>query len=548
MGASVAKTSNVSEAVSKISNSISQNTYTNSDIINETMQTVLLDNCDITANDLLIKYTARNKIQSKQIVSAIQNSSISNDIAQSAIQSATSDAGITMGIGYSSASNASSQMADVANVVSNQMATVSTEVSDATQTFTCSGSTIHLAGNIDINFNTDSSMIAEQIVTNSQVTDLQNKISQVTKQTASATSGGLASLIIAIALVICALGYFFAKPLSTPGGMIIILIITFVVCCSLMLGLYINESVPFFNKPIDCRQTSDCPSCKCIEMNDTELQYDTTPLRYKYNIYSSLGNKPNLIQIVISKYSTGELITSNNNGYNNAVLKLIEDDMTTQYNKLIEETNINIPKPPPLLTSTNFLIPTQYRKNIIDESDDDDVRQLGICTPNVMSISEGRYLYTAKPNEFVDELIPDSPEEYPHEQPYNKIATLNNISFKTYCQDKSQSKIARLLLCRLLNIDCSMYIDSDEFVINDNKYCPSTEGIKYKPSGSHDFNDGISTHGMIIGKLGVCNTQSYKIQKYNKYFVIVLVVVISVCLIGIIFRRTSKNPDNSFKK
>lgn len=537
MGASVAKSSNVAKAVSNISNSVSQNTYTNADQVEKSVQTLLLQNCQIDARDFDVKYTATSKIQSKQIASASQDSQISNDIAQSAIQEATSDAGITIGIGYSSASNASSQMANVANTVSNEMQTISSEVSDTLQSFTCNGSTIHLSGDLKINFNSDTSMIAEQIVSNSQVTDLQNKISQITKQTASATSGGLAALIIAIAILVCAFGYFLAKPLSSPGGMIIVFVLVFVISGSCLIGLYAKEAAPLFNKPIDCIKSSDCPDCACIDMKDTEIQYDTTPLRYKYSI---CNENPNLLQIVIAKYSnkSSDPLCKNNGGYNNIVRINIQDDMDKQYDMLVRDTQTTIARPPPILLPTTYLIPIQFRRNIMNETNDE-IKQLGICTPGICSISDGSYSSVVKTSDYFNgRYIPPKPITGSGDG--NTIATINRTAFSTYCKNDLQAQVARLLLCRLLNIDCSMYIVPSEFVVIDNKYEPSSAGICFKPNGSFNFNDGISDHGVIVGKLGTCNTRSHKIKKYNKYFGITLIVVVSICIIALIFRRRGK--------
>ena len=87
MGASVS--SNTAKAIAKVANSVSNSTNVTSNQVNSVQQRINFDDCYIDmSGDIDIKTASTMIAKSKQMVTALQQSHIQNDIAQKMLQSA----------------------------------------------------------------------------------------------------------------------------------------------------------------------------------------------------------------------------------------------------------------------------------------------------------------------------------------------------------------------------------------------------------------------------------------------------------------------------
>ena len=109
MGASVS--SNTAKAIAKVANSVSNSTNVTSNQVNSVQQRINFDDCYIDmSGDIDIKTASTMIAKSKQMVTALQQSHIQNDIAQKMLQSATSTVGALPMGGFAEANNFSSSL------------------------------------------------------------------------------------------------------------------------------------------------------------------------------------------------------------------------------------------------------------------------------------------------------------------------------------------------------------------------------------------------------------------------------------------------------
>lgn len=396
MGGAVS--SNVAQQLSSISNNISQNTVVNQTQIDNTSSAINLTGCNITAGGNVNMSILNKNIQTaKQIVSATQNSTVTNDIQQKLLQEANSTVG-ALGLGYADASNSSSQMANASTTISNAMNVASNQISITQSDINCTNSTITAQGSVAFTIGSDSNFISNQTVKNSQVTNVANTISQTAQQKATASIQGLTGLLLAIALIIIAVGFTAGKTGNTAAIQIIIVIIVI----GIILFMYIKQTPPFFDKDLDCviggrNGSTIYDSTNCVDVktsNSTTLTQP--PLRYLLPIID-IDNKPNLCQVLISLVGNG----TNNDGYNEYTANQLYTYSSMYQNLLTKKIptgkDINkiftggptfiLSKPMISGNPTDIGIPLEYRNdagNGTGSKSGTNNGQAGACTPGFL--------------------------------------------------------------------------------------------------------------------------------------------------------------------
>ena len=298
MGASVS--SNTAKSIAKVSNNVSNSTNVSANQVNAVQQAINFDSCYLNmSGDINIQSASSMVAKSKQIVTALQQSHIQNDIAQRMMQQAKSQTGF-LGVGYASANNYASQMADATSSVVNQLTTVANQFNYLDQNFQCTGSTF-IGKNFLLSQGSDANFFSEQVVKNQQISDIANSISQTISQKATATVSGLSAFLLIFVLIIAAVGYALTKPLSSGSGKMIvgsIIVVLIAVMCAVG---FLMEWPPLFSPPNECtlsemsflpsfnksgQSCNGTPNC----INPTQKTIRTrVPLPFKFPIWDKKG-------------------------------------------------------------------------------------------------------------------------------------------------------------------------------------------------------------------------------------------------------------------
>lgn len=305
--------SNLASAVAEISNSIQASASGATNQSNSCIQQYKFKNCSV-GGDFNATNACNVYEMSKSIIEQIQTNNISNNIAQQLSQTADSTVG-SLGIGFAEATNAANAYAGATTDISNTVSQVTTQNSRDITTFSCEGS--DFLGNFTFNVNSDANFLSDQMLQNISNNTVVNQINQTITQKATATVQGLAGLIIAIAILIVAIGWVLFRPLQLAmGSRIFVLIIIILILLCLILTMYLLELPPFFSKPATCINIQGATIGACqtgIECTDTiknTIHVDKPPLKYAFPIIgqgdTSLGQNPadfqaGLLQMIIAK-------------------------------------------------------------------------------------------------------------------------------------------------------------------------------------------------------------------------------------------------------
>lgn len=579
MGAAVS--SNVAKAVTDCSTNITNSTQTNTQQVNLLSQDVNFTNCSLIAGgDIIVSQIATNTQNAKQLIAVSQNSSVSNTIAQKMMQSAMSTVG-SLGLGYASATNAVSMTANVSTTISNNVNTSLSQFSNTANTFTCSGSTFIAKGNISISQAASSNAISSQIVTNNQVASVVNQISQTSDQKASATVEGIGAGIIAIAILIIAIGWSSSKVLSSGSSKIIIMILLLFV----VLFMWIRETPPFFDKDLDCvgsQNTIDNPTF-CTNLKDGKVVINQVPLRYMYPIISSgiITTEPNLLGMIISIFSNGNTNTpALNGGYNQTNCAQLKTIIDTYNNNSLYGSNLGLPYiliNPVTNSATDFSsgykIPNEYQ---IGPKEGDE--NWGVCSPgSIQYNNDNGSIYSpgtsCLPNGFAKNIQPVT-----NGSPF--ITNLNWSAWNTWLTGHTdRQKKARFILCKIINdkiganppFDLSIYISNDEYVRVDNKIdtavsintkagsdnllikkysttaCTDPDtGFTYIAGCGSNTNGGSTlplTSGTLSTQVGVVNNNSHKFHVVSNYVLIAIILAFTFYLY--ISSKNANDPESS---
>ena len=188
---------NFAETVANVANSVTQTTQVNQSQVDNIVQTVNLDQCDIfLSEDFNVAMVSRNTAIAQQVAGAAQDAELNNKIAQELTQAAQNKlSGSLFAAGKQAASNYSKSTVGLANMISNGLFESSTQYSSSVQSFNCSGSVIH-ARNLAISMDAGNNFLSSQTAENDQVASVTNDVSQSTDQTASnVNDSGLSELL-----------------------------------------------------------------------------------------------------------------------------------------------------------------------------------------------------------------------------------------------------------------------------------------------------------------------------------------------------------------
>ena len=222
------QSSNTASALADIATNVTQQTSVSQSQVANVQQSINLGaGCDIElTNDFNANYAANITQKSNQVVNTLQNANVTNDIAQKLMQTASSTVG-ALGVGYADASNSASMTVNATSDIKDALSATTTQQQNNFQTFNCYDSKV-TASNLNISFMTDDSFDSKQLVTNTQIAKVANKISQTATQKATATIQGIGGLLILFIILIIGGVLMFGKFVTSTGGKILSM------CCMLV--------------------------------------------------------------------------------------------------------------------------------------------------------------------------------------------------------------------------------------------------------------------------------------------------------------------------
>jgi hypothetical protein len=532
MGASVSR--NTAEAMASVTNTVDNSTTVTNNNITTQANEINLNQCFVDVkNSINVQQYAEQLAKNKQITQGMSNTDLKNDIQQKMMQEAMSSVG-SMGIGFADASNSASMFASATSTVTNTVADTATNIANSKNQINCNDSVIR-AGNIDINQGLSNEYSNDQVAKSDNVTKIATTISQTAQQKATAKVAGLAGFLIALAILIVAMGWSFSEVAeSVPGVKAIVLIVAFFVFVAILLILYVYKVPPLFNDPLQCSPNfsystgkNECSS-SCVNVSKQDVLLDHTPMKYIFSIVedppSNSGTTGSLFKMIVSSQSSTDDL-QNNQGYTASNATKINDNFKNFLNSLGK--NIVDPESVPdilniatIATNKYMKIPDQFMKA------GDNGKS---CTPQSIQIaSDGTQIYNGDSDNcgILNGVIYKINENDTTSTIQQGGASLNITKWKDYAN--KNPGLARFLLLRFiespddqLKIDLSMYEDeSDPVVYKENNVEKIDLAKNVKDKATYYRNDknpkataaAKSGSGKLTGLYGVCHNQSYKLQ------------------------------------
>eukprot|EP00696_Hemimastix_kukwesjijk_P010129 gnl/Hemi2/22728_TR7598_c0_g1_i1.p1 gnl/Hemi2/22728_TR7598_c0_g1~~gnl/Hemi2/22728_TR7598_c0_g1_i1.p1 ORF type:complete len:463 (+),score=89.73 gnl/Hemi2/22728_TR7598_c0_g1_i1:89-1477(+) len=306
MGGAVSK--NVANAVAEISANIQAQAGNVDNLSQQCQQNTELYHC-LVEGSVRIQNFCNLSATAKQLATSLQQANVQNSIAQSVLQKAQSLVG-SLGVGYADASNVVSTFAMASTNIINDVFNACTGINSSYQNFKCDHSTIY--GDLDIANTTVANFIINQISNGSQSSSVISDITQTLSQTASATVQGLAGFLIALAILIIAIGWTLTKPITAVlGSKVFMILIIAAVLIGIFALSYAKKWPPFFNDPTQCSSTpgvslTACDSC--IDVSPTaRTQLKVPPVQYALPLIGTVGAnaQPGLLPMAISAKNSG---------------------------------------------------------------------------------------------------------------------------------------------------------------------------------------------------------------------------------------------------
>ena len=511
----VSHSSNVSNAIASVTNDIGQQTTANTQQANNISQKITNNNCTIITKNYTADESGKTMQSNSQLSKAIQKSDVQNNIQQKLLQQASSTVG-SMGLGYADANNTANMFVNSSTTIIDAMNTSCSQFSNINQSWTCDRSTI-IADNVNINLGSTSDFLSQQVLDNNQVANVINDITQTADQKATASVEGLTGFLIGIALIIAALGYSVAKPLTTGSFKIIIAVVLIVILCVILAFMYVKKTPPFFNDDNECIPNDNIENCnQCINLDNKKLQLKSPPLRYIYDLTSLTSQSKsgaNLLQMVISSIKNRQ-----NGGYNKKIADILNTKLIS-YNKYgfdplpdilsYDKNNLhNIPEEY-LTTGTGINLsmctPGSLQKNIVGSNTE------FIKCPSIGTIND------PAPANYDDELI---------------MASLNDDAWNNY----KTPHFARYVLCDMLSIiPLNTFIDQEEIVNiidkdGNKKTGKAKDFLEYSyrfiTTESTDFKLALVKNGQLSGLVGICNNNNYKLHHFVRTWGVAIIIIL----------------------
>jgi len=569
MGA--AESSNTSESVTKLANTIQQSTKADTNQVNNLANSVDFTDCTIKLQgDFNVTSSADLFVSNKQIADAKQDANLQNNVEQTAMQQAKSSVG-ALGVGFATANNAAKQLVDVSNKVTNDLFVTANQFSNTSQNFNCNRSYIE-ANNLNIEFSSKANFLSDQALKNSQTAKIVNDIKQTVDQKATATVEGLTGLLFMLILLICAIGYFLFKPLDTQVGKIIILTLIICTIVGVFIWMWATEKPPLFGKPDECIASSQTGkgNYPCKNVSRGQVQITGPPLRYSYPV---LVGTPNLVQMVIAKVSgvSGDNpVGVNNGGYNVDVMNKIQTQINNNYEKYTSDLNASgttltlekIPNPLINLAPEGkiYQVPPYYKT---------DSNAGGKCTPKIIQVSSSSL--NTNLEDCPTEVNPSALTtiDITSSNQSGGIANLNTAGWNEYLglagstqlssdELKRRNDFARFCLCDILDVELNIYVDGSEYIkiVNTDGRIIVTTGEKSNSSQASKFvpsspvtssSDKIVGGGVVQGDVGVVENKATKISEGVLYVGLPIFVIMVMIFIYVVLRKKKDNQPQGKK-
>jgi hypothetical protein len=541
----VASSKNVSEAIVSVTNYVNNSTSANSAQTSSVKQRVGFKDCTLILDgDFNVESSAELFQTNNQIVSAINDTNLNNNIQQKMMQEAASTVG-SMGIGYANASNSASMFSNVGNTIKNSMNAAANQYSDVDQKFDCNGSYIK-AKNLNINFGSSSNFLSDQTLNQQSTTDIVNSITQTSTQKATAKVEGLAMFLIAIALIIVALGYTVFKPLTTGPFKMLFAVIIIVLIAIVFMFMFIRKTPPLFDDNNICSMYSDLgrgsDNNECVKPTEKIIQIKKAPLRYLYGIlprHSGPDGGGNLVQMAIAAVLNTNT-PGDNGGYRIDTMEKLEK-IIRSFDIYNNDVQVGEGLPNPLYNPSSnkfYKVPIEYKNN----GGGDGQNAMSKCSPGILQINK---------NTNSDTKITDCPQTVSIKTLQNSglevdnktdscIANFNETGWEDYLnvkdetlwrgnnidtEKRNRAMWARFVLCDMISkeVDLTIYIDDLEFVrvtgeANKPVYKNGSncgECYKYKPVQTVDFLGGLKSSGSITGQFGFVNDTTYQLHEFS---------------------------------
>lgn len=553
-----AQTKNTTDLVTDVTSQIMQDTQNsyNSDMVSN--NNIHFGKCDIKVDgNFNIKQTAETLQKAVQLNKSMENAAVSNNIAQKIAQEAASKVG-SLGIGYADAENSVYAAVNASSTIQQALNNTLNQFSDTQNAVTCDDSTIDVLGDFNISQGLSSENIGSQVLQGNQLAKINNDISQSVTQKASATVEGLAGVLIAIALIIAALGYSIAKPLSSGSFKIIIMVVLLVVIVVIVLLLYLDKAPPFFSDlPLCAKNDDGLATCdaECIDEKMNTVYIKNPPMKYTFQIVGAKDNL-DLARLVIQSFNNNK----NNQGYN-AIIKQDIDKAITE--SLAKFKNLGSKFTPPAKNADGgydfspLIVPKNSDNKFLTIPDQyllqtDTKSKLGSCTPGAIdSITSGGKCSSASKDDIncssslVCENLLDTAETVSD----TTLAVYNDFSEKI--TDANQWDYIRFIFIDIINdkgTDKNRYV-SNNYAINDTDLVQDGSGnvqiledaIKNNSLGVFKFipdnlytpkNKAASGGGQVTGMFGYCNSRQYKLDKFMQNIGKWILIVIAILIFG----------------
>lgn len=456
MGASSSK--NIADGMATVMTNVSNQTHVYQDQVTSAVNKI--SGCT-QAEKTIIEQNAETLQRNTQLVDAKTDTSVQSEIQQQMLQEAMSKVG-SLGIGYASASNVVSMYANAATVITNSLTTVTSQSGTAINIVDLGGdcSNKNVAGSLIIKQSAVASAISEQIVENANVDAVAAQISQELKQSASSTVEGLAGFMVALALVIYAVGASFGSAMAPIVPVLVVGILVVLIASAI-----VQKWPPFFSEPTYVSYHFRPETTGEVDdFSIRTLPLTETPLRYMFNIYdepSKNDTKGTLLGLVVTTAVT-ESDSEYNSGYNAATMSTLEKEHD-KIKKFIKKCSKNEDLIKQLDTIPQILIKPNNRdyKIPIDFTPDG-----GRCIPNVLRYTD---------HEDIDAHGCKHPRELePMYDPSSDstVYAMLNPGWKTFA-DGPHAELARFFLClwlynpmNILNRKSSLPMDLNVYSVN----------------------------------------------------------------------------------
>lgn len=483
MGASVS--SNIANAVASVANSVQNNTSATNNQISNCTTTYHLDQCTFTG-----KFQADNLCRirqtSNQIVSATQKNNVDNTVSQKLAQEATSTVG-ALGLGYANANNTVNVFANSYNDIINTVTSAANQNVNTNFFFGCYGSQFN--GDTVFNVTSDQNFLSEQVLSQQATNAVINNISQDITQKATATVEGIGGLILVFLLILVAL-FFLVKPSFGKSTAILVFVIIIIIIIIFIITAYVLQLPPFFNPPIECVNTpaavGGCPgNNQCINQVKNTVSINNPPLKYSYPIIGQ-----------------GDQTVDPQNSF---VPGLLQMDISLQGGWTDKAYNY-------------------FNENLVPQ---------GVPNPLYLSGKDASGNNTYRTN------INGDPNKS------GDVGWQGYINVRDANGNDVNAANARLILARDLSLDNYTIIKPYEKCYL-NGQLTSTGCYVFNPNTMPpNLQVAVKGGGTVTGDFGVCDTSTYRLQKYTVNGLVIIGIIILLLIILFIWKMTRKLPDKT---